>query len=41
MIEGDLPKKAQDLTREWLELNKDELQEMWDSQNIHKLPPLV
>lgn len=40
MIEGDLPLKAQDLVREWLELHSAELQSMWDSQKIVKLPPL-
>lgn len=40
MIEGDLPQKAQDLVKEWLEKYKDDLQEMWNTQNIKKLPPL-
>lgn len=40
MIEGDLPKKAQDLVEEWLRLNHEKLQEMWDNQSIQKLPPL-
>ena len=40
MIEGDLPLKAQALVREWLELYADQLQAMWDSQTIEKLPPL-
>lgn len=40
MIEGDLPKKAQELVREWLSLYQQELQAMWDSQQIRKLPPL-
>ena len=40
MIEGDLPAKAQSMVREWLALHKNELQKMWDSQVIEKLPPL-
>lgn len=40
MIEGDLPKKAQELVIEWLSLYQQELQVMWDSQQITKLPPL-
>ena len=40
MIQGDLPKKAQDLVREWLSGHQNELQAMWDSQQIRKLPPL-
>ena len=40
MIHGDLPKKAQELVREWLSLHQSELQEMWEKQQIGKLPPL-
>lgn len=40
MIEGDLPKKAQELVTEWLKMHQDALQHMWDSQTICKLPPL-
>lgn len=40
MIEGDLPKKAQELVREWLALHQDALQSMWERQQIEKLPPL-
>lgn len=40
MTEGDLPKKAQELVIEWINQNQKELLEMWDSQNLRKLPPL-
>ena len=40
MTDGDLPKRAQELVREWLEQYADELQQMWESQQITKLPPL-
>lgn len=40
MMEGDLPPKAQALVREWLALYSDQLQAMWDSQVLEKLPPL-
>lgn len=40
MIEGDLPVKAQKMVQEWLGLYADQLQAMWDSQVIEKLPPL-
>lgn len=40
MLQGDLPAKAQELVREWLGLHQGELQEMWDTQQIKKLPPL-
>jgi len=40
MVKGDLPAKAQEIVREWLVLYQDELQKMWDTQSISKLPPL-
>lgn len=40
MIEGDLPSKAQALVIEWLSTHQEELQQMWDKQQIWKLPPL-
>jgi len=40
MTEGDLPQKAQALVTEWLGLHADQLQRMWDTQTIEKLPPL-
>ncbi|MCH5281272.1 MAG: DUF4160 domain-containing protein [Lachnospiraceae bacterium] len=40
MTEGDLPTRAQELVLEWLNQNQMELLEMWDTQNIKKLPPL-
>ena len=36
----DLPLKAQALVKEWLQLNTDKLQKMWEEQKIEKLPPL-
>jgi hypothetical protein len=41
MIQGDLPKKAQELVREWLAQHQSALQDMWDKQTIYKLPPLL
>ena len=40
MIQGDLPVKAQELVREWLSAHQEELQQMWETQLIQKLPPL-
>ena len=40
MIEGDLPRKAIKLVQEWGESYKDDLQEMWGSKQLKKLPPL-
>lgn len=40
MTDGDLPQRAQQLVKEWLAINKDQLNQMWQSQVIVKLPPL-
>lgn len=40
MTEGDLPKKAQELIKEWLSIHQADLLEMWNSQKLRKLPPL-
>lgn len=40
MTIGDLPLKAQNLVKEWISLNIEKLQIMWDTQNIYKLNPL-
>ena len=41
MTDGDLPLKAQNLVKEWMSTHQTELQEMWNTQTIGKLPPLV
>lgn len=41
ILNGDLPKNAEKLVKEWVEDNREELQKMWDEQKVHKLPPLV
>ena len=40
MTEGDLPVKAQQLVREWMQENQGRLMEMWSTQKLEKLPPL-
>ncbi|MGN1036107.1 MAG: DUF4160 domain-containing protein [Rhodocyclaceae bacterium] len=40
MTEGDLPKKAQELVMEWLQIYQNDLLTMWNNQIITKLPPL-
>ncbi|SMP38862.1 protein of unknown function [Desulfonatronum zhilinae] len=40
MIEGDLPQRAQRLVRDWAEQYRNELQQMWETQNYKKLPGL-
>lgn len=41
MIDGDLPARIQKLVFEWLNQYDVELQEMWNTQELKKLPPLV
>ena len=40
VLEGDLPKRALAFVKEWLMLHKDELQEMWDTQEFKTIPGL-
>ena len=40
MTNGDLPLKAQNLVKEWLNIHDQKLQKMWDTQTIVKLAPL-
>ena len=41
VLVGDLPNKALRLVHEWIDLNKDELIKIWETQEFKKLPPLV
>ena len=40
MTEGDLPLRAQQLVKAWLQENQDKLITMWNTQKLEKLPPL-
>ena len=40
MIEGDLPRKAQNLIIEWANKHKEEIINMWNTKTLKKLPPL-
>lgn len=40
MLEGDLPKKAQNLIIEWASNYQKELIKMWNEKQLQKLPPL-
>ena len=40
LLEGYLPQKALALVREWLEIHKNSLMEIWKTQEFKKLPPL-
>lgn len=40
ILEGELPKKATSMVREWIDLNKKELLNIWETQDFKVLPPL-
>ena len=40
MTEDDIPIKAQGLIKEWISRNQQALLQMWESQELRKLPPL-
>ena len=40
LMEGDLPGKGLSMAMEWATLHRDELLEMWSTQNFRQLPPL-
>ncbi|MBT3258658.1 MAG: DUF4160 domain-containing protein [Deltaproteobacteria bacterium] len=40
MIEGDLPKRAQKMIKEWANLYKSDLLEIWETENFKSLPGL-
>ena len=40
VLEGDLPDKALNLVKEWMEKNRNELMDIWESQNFRKIKPL-
>lgn len=41
MLEGDLPKKAQAMVKEWGKLYQNDIRKMWETKTLKKLPPLV
>jgi len=40
VLEGYLPPKALAMVREWVTIHKEELIQIWETQNFKKLPPL-
>lgn len=40
IIEGSFPRKGVTLVLDWIELHKDELLDIWDTQNFRKVEPL-
>jgi len=41
VIEGNLPNRAELLTKEWISNNKEELLIQWETKKFKKLPPLL
>lgn len=39
-IEGNLPSKALKIVREWIEINKSEILEIWKTQKFKKIKPI-
>lgn len=40
VLEGYLPPKALALVREWISLHREELKEIWETQNFKSIAPL-
>ena len=40
VLEGELPPKAMDMVKEWIELHKAELEKIWETQEFIKIEPL-
>ena len=40
MLEGDLPIRALKLSQEWIKSHKEELLEIWNTQEFKKIKPL-
>ena len=40
VLEGHLPAKAMAMVQEWITINKDTLQTIWETQEFRKIPPL-
>jgi hypothetical protein len=40
MIEGDLPRRAQRMVKEWATENQSDLLEIWETQTFKRLPGL-
>jgi hypothetical protein len=41
ILDGYLPAKALSLTREWLDIHRIELADMWRAQEFRSIPPLL
>jgi hypothetical protein len=41
IMAGSLPAKVRGLVEEWAELHRDELLQMWETKEFHRIQPLV
>lgn len=41
LLDGHLPARVRGLIEEWVELHQEELLQMWESKDFHKVEPLV
>lgn len=41
VCDGYLPARVRGLVEEWAELHRQELLDMWDTKDFHKIQPLV
>lgn len=41
ILEGNLPKRAFKIAREWILIHQEELIEMWNTKNFKKIDPLI
>lgn len=40
ILDGQFPKRAAELVEEWIDINRNELLTMWETQEFKKLDPL-
>ena len=40
LMDGEFPQKATDLVKEFIKNNRTELEEMWETEQYRKLPPV-
>lgn len=40
LIEGEIPKRALKLVKEWVSIHKNEIKTIWESQQFRKIEPL-
>ena len=41
LLEGDLPNRALKLVQEWLQVHRQEVLNIWNTQQFKKIPPLA